>query len=129
MQAERLKDLAVDALDDLKGKEIQVMDVRGKSPVTDFMVMASGISDRQVKGLANHLIIKAKAQGVRLIGVEGEGVGDWILVDLGDVIVHVMQPHVRAFYNLEQLWGEEGPRMKIGDSSSRGKAEALARPL
>ncbi len=106
MQAERLKDLAVDALDDLKGKEIRVMDVRGKSPVTDFMIMASGISDRQVKGLANNVIQKAKARGVRLLGVEGENVGDWVLVDLGDVIVHVMQPHIRDFYNLEQLWGD-----------------------
>ena len=106
MQAERLKDLAVDALDDLKGKEIRVMDVRGKSPVTDFMIMASGISDRQEKGLANNVIQKAKARGVRLLGVEGENVGDWVLVDLGDVIVHVMQPHIRDFYNLEQLWGD-----------------------
>ena len=106
MQAERLKDLAVDALDDLKGKEILVVDVRGRSAVTDFMVMASGISDRQVKGLANHLIRKAKEHGVRLLGVEGEGVGDWVLVDLGDVVVHVMQPHIRAFYNLEQLLGQ-----------------------
>lgn len=106
MQTERLRDLAVDALDDLKGKEIMVLDVRGNSNVTDFMIMASGTSDRQVKGLANHLIHKIKEQGVSPIGIEGERIGEWILVDLGDVVVHVMQPHIRAFYNLETLWAD-----------------------
>ncbi|CAK0753892.1 ribosomal silencing factor RsfS [Gammaproteobacteria bacterium] len=117
MQAERLKDLAVDALDDLKGKEIKVLDVRGNSTITDFMVMASGSSDRQVKGLANHLVHKAKEKGIQPLGVEGERVGEWILVDLGDVVVHVMQPHVRAFYNLEKLWGEGELLRPLGGSS------------
>jgi len=117
MQAERLKDLAVDALDDLKGKEIRVLDVRGNSTITDFMIMASGTSDRQVKGLANHLVRKAKEQGIQPIGVEGEGIGEWILVDLGDVVVHVMQPHIRDFYNLESLW-EKGDAIRFSGSAS-----------
>lgn len=105
MLAEHIRDLAVNALDDLKGKEIKVIDVRRNSNVTDFMIMVSGSSDRQVRGLANHVIHKAKEQGVRPLGIEGENFGEWILVDLGDVIVHVMQPHIRDFYNLEKLWG------------------------
>ncbi|CAK0755370.1 Ribosomal silencing factor RsfS [Gammaproteobacteria bacterium] len=121
MHAEQLKNFAVEALDDLKGKEIEVLDVRGNSTVTDFMVMASGSSDRQVKGLANHLIHKAKEQGIRPLGIEGERIGEWILVDLGDVVVHVMQPHIRAFYNLETLWGN--------NNRSRGEYSDKPRPL
>jgi len=105
MYSEQIRDLAVDAIDDLKGKEIKVIDVRGINNLTDFMIMVSGSSDRQVKGIANHLVTKAKERGIRPLGIEGEKFGEWILVDLGDVVVHVMQPHIRAFYNLETLWG------------------------
>lgn len=107
MHSEQLRNLAVDALDDLKGKEIKVIDVRNYSALTDFMIMASGLSDRQVQGLARHVIHKVKEQGIQPLGIEGEQFGEWILVDLGDVVVHVMQPHIRAFYNLETLWEKE----------------------
>lgn len=109
MQSERLVDLVTHALEDLKGQQIRVLDVRGKTPLTDYMVIASGTSNRHVKSLADHVVIKAKEAGVQALGVEGEEGQEWVLVDLNDVIVHVMLPRVRDFYNLEKLWlAEDG---------------------
>ncbi len=102
MQAEELKNLAVAALEELKGVEIAVIDVRGKTSIADFMVVASGTSDRHVKSLADSVSVKAKEAGVRPLGVEGGA--EWVLVDLGDVVVHVMLPRTRDYYNLEKLW-------------------------
>lgn len=99
----------IDALQDVKGIDIRVIDVQDKSSVTDVMVVASGNTARQVKALADSVVEKAKQAGVRPLGVEGEEHGEWILVDLGDLVVHIMQPAVRDFYNLEKLWGEESP--------------------
>lgn len=106
---EQMKQLAVTALEDLKAQDIQVMDVRGMTSITDVMIVASGTSDRHVKALADSVVEAVKKEGVEPIGVEGEGSREWVLVDLGDVIVHVMHPQTRAFYNLEKLWtvGEE----------------------
>lgn len=109
MQTEQLKQLVVNALEDLKGVDIKVFDVSDKTSVTDIIVIAGGASDRQVRALAQHVVEKAKEQGVRPLGTEGEREGEWVLVDLGDVVVHVMLPRVRDFYNLEKLWGEEAP--------------------
>lgn len=108
MEADTLTNLVVDALDDLKAKDIQVLDVRGKTNVTDFMVVASGTSNRQVKALAENVLEKTKTAGVKPLGTEGEAEAEWILVDLGDVVVHIMQPSVRDFYQLEKLWNTEG---------------------
>lgn len=104
MQPEELKELAIAALDDLKGQNIKLLDVRGRSTITDFMVIASGTSDRHVTALSEKVVEKVKAAGTRPLGVEGSRGGGWVLVDLGDVIVHVMKPDVREFYNLEKLW-------------------------
>lgn len=112
MQAEKLKDIVVDALDDLKAKDIVVIDVRDKSSITDIMVVATGGSNRQVVSLAEHVSLKAKENGVPRLSLEGEDTGEWVLVDLGDVVVHVMQPRTREFYQLERLW-----EMPIIDSS------------
>ncbi|NIR61291.1 MAG: ribosome silencing factor [Gammaproteobacteria bacterium] len=109
-QGEALKDLIVDALEELKGVDIQALDVRGKTTITDFMVVVSGRSDRHVKSLADNVIKRAKAAGVRPLGVEGEREAQWILLDLGDAVVHVMLPRMREFYHLEKLWRfEESP--------------------
>ena len=99
-----LIDLVLNALDDLKGLEPVVMDVRELSSVMDYLVVASGTSARHVKSLADNVIDKGKASQIRPIGVEGETVGEWVLVDYGDVVVHVMQPATRSFYDLERLW-------------------------
>lgn len=104
LTTEQLKDLALAALDDLKAQDVQVLDVRGMTSITDVMVIASGTSDRHIKALADNVVEAAKKRGVQPLGVEGETSREWVLVDLGDVIVHVMHPQTRAFYNLEKLW-------------------------
>jgi ribosome-associated protein len=104
MQTEALTELVIKALEDLKAQDIRAIDVRGKTTITDMMVIASGTSDRHVKALADNVIIKAKEAGVVPLGTEGEGDNEWVLVDLNDVVVHVMLPRVRDFYNLEKLW-------------------------
>lgn len=104
LTTEQLKDLALAALDDLKAQDVQVLDVRGMTSITDVMIIASGTSDRHIKALADNVVEAAKQQGIQPLGVEGETSREWVLVDLGDVIVHVMHPQTRAFYNLEKLW-------------------------
>jgi ribosome-associated protein len=104
MQSESLVELVTRALEDMKGQQIRVLDVRGKTPLADFMVIASGTSNRHVKSLADSVAIKAKESGVKPLGIEGQDGQEWVLVDLNDVIVHVMLPKVRDFYNLEKLW-------------------------
>ena len=104
MQAKELKLLVIDALEDIKAEQIEVLDVTGMTDVTDFMIIATGKSTRQVKALANEVSKQAKAADVQPLGMEGEDVGEWALVDLGDVIVHIMTPQTRSTYNLEKLW-------------------------
>ena len=95
---------AQQALEYLKAVDPVVLDVRELSSVMDWLIVASGTSSRHVKSLADNVIMKARQQGVRPLGVEGERVGEWVLVDFGDVVVHVMQPAARSFYDLERLW-------------------------
>lgn len=101
---EALQELVVTILDDLKAEDITFIDLRGRSPLTDGMVVANGRSTRHVKSMADNLVVRAKAAGYPPIGVEGQREGEWILVDLNDIIVHLMLPQTRAFYNLEKLW-------------------------
>jgi ribosome-associated protein len=109
MNSEQLKQHIINTLDDLKGKEINSLDVRNKTSVTDILVIVSGNSVRQVKALANNVVEKLKEHGVKPLSMEGEGSSGWVLVDYGDVILHVMLPETRDYYNLEKLWGEDAP--------------------
>jgi ribosome-associated protein len=99
-----LRDLVISALEDFKAIDIQEIDVSGQNPLTDLFVIASGNSTRHVKSMAENLIQKVKAAGHPPLGVEGQRQAEWVLVDLNDVIVHLMLPKTRAFYNLEKLW-------------------------
>ncbi len=104
MNSEAIKTLVVSALEDIKAVDIVVLDVREQTDITDYMVVASGATNRQVKALAGHVVVQAKAGQVPILGVEGLEDGGWVLIDLVDLIVHVMLPEMREFYDLERLW-------------------------
>ena len=101
---EQLQQLVLSTLEELKAVDVKSIDVRGLNPLTDQFVIASGTSTRHVKSLADKLVERAKAVGVQPLGVEGTREAQWVLVDLNDIIVHLMLPQARAFYNLEKLW-------------------------
>lgn len=115
MRLNTLQQTAVTALEDIKARDIKVLDVRKLTSFYDFLVIASAESNRQVKALAHHVRDRMKEAGADVIGLEGEETGEWVLVDCGDIVVHVMQPAVRAYYNLEELWDT---------TASRGRAKA-----
>ncbi len=122
----------VAALDDMKAVHVKVFDVRAVTDVSDCMVLASGNSDRHVRSIADRVVERARAAGFRPIGIEGERDGEWVLVDLNDVIVHVMLPRVREFYGLEELWDAppapaKKPRKKTAAKKSKAPAKR-ARP-
>jgi len=104
MRHDKITKTAVSALEDIKARDITVLDVRKLTSIADTLVIASADSARQVKALAHHVRDKLKEAGADIVGVEGEEGGEWVLVDAGDIIVHVMQPAVRTYYNLEELW-------------------------
>ena len=110
MRLNRLQHCAVTALEDIKARDITVLDVRKLTSLYDTLIIASADSARQVKALAQNVRDKLKVAGAQIIGVEGEDAGEWVLIDAGDIVVHVMLPSVRAYYNLEELWAP--PRAK-----------------
>jgi ribosome-associated protein len=105
MNPEEMKQVVVDALEDVKATDISVLDVSKLTAMASYMIIASGSSNRQTRALADNVQKKIKEKGGEVYGVEGEQEGEWVLVDLGDIIVHVMLPATRDYYNLEQLWG------------------------
>jgi ribosome-associated protein len=106
----QLRQLVIDALEDFKAIDIQEIDVSAQNPLTERFVIASGSSTRHVKSMAENLVLKAKAAGCLPLGVEGQEQAEWVLVDLNDIIVHLMLPKTRAFYNLEKLWEASNSR-------------------
>jgi ribosome-associated protein len=124
MRIEDIRHAAVEALEEIKATDITVIDVRKMTSLFDCMIVASAESTRQTRALAKNLQDKLKDGGGKVYGIEGEQSGEWVLIDLGDIIVHVMQPAVRAHYNLEQLWGGESP----GPQGSRRGAAGVIRP-
>jgi ribosome-associated protein len=107
---EAMKLAVVDAIEDIKGFDITVMDVRKLTSMTSYMIVASANSSRQAKSIADNVREKLKEKGFAIRGTEGEKDGEWVLVDLDDIVVHIMVPTTRAYYNLEQLWGEAESR-------------------
>jgi ribosome-associated protein len=112
MNLNEMKDAVVAALEDVKAKDIVVLDVSKMTSLFDYMIIASGDSNRQTRALANNVQEKLKEKGATVYGVEGEQEGEWVLVDLGDMVVHIMVPAVRQYYNLEDLWGAVEDRRK-----------------
>jgi len=106
----KLQKAAVAALEDIKARDIEVFDVAHLTSMFDRVIIASADSSRQLNALASHVRERAKASGGHVFGVEGEDGGDWVLIDLGDIVIHIMQPAVRSHYNLEELWGQPKPR-------------------
>jgi ribosome-associated protein len=104
MELRKLQKIVVSALEDIKGKDIEVINTSRLTSMFDRLVIASGDSNRQVKALARNVQEKVREAGAEVLSVEGEDAGEWVLVDLGDIVVHVMQPMVRMYYNLEELW-------------------------
>jgi ribosome-associated protein len=109
MRLNRLQKIAVTALEDIKARDITVLDVRKLTSLYDTLIIATAESNRQVNALAQHVRDRMKEAGAPIIGVEGEESGEWVLVDCGDIVVHVMQPAVRRHYNLEELWTPPAP--------------------
>jgi ribosome-associated protein len=107
---DRLLNIVVDAIDDMKGVDLLVIDVRDMTSITDRMVITSGTSTRHVKSIADSVALKAKQAGFPALGVEGAQAAEWVLIDLGDVVVHVMTPAIREFYALEKLWAVVGDK-------------------
>jgi len=101
-----IKKNVIEALEDIKGFDIIELDVRKLTSITDYMIITSASSTRQTKALANNVHDKMKELNVEIVGIEGEGEGDWVLVDIGDIIVHIMTPTTRAYFNLEELWSK-----------------------
>lgn len=116
MQSEQLKQLVIDAIEEMKGNDINCLDVSELTSVTDYMIVASGTSNRHVKSVADHVIDKCKQNGVRPLGTEGQEKSEWVLVDMGDVVIHVMMPATRAFYDLERLWEPSEEQQATGQS-------------
>ncbi len=114
MQLKSLTTLIIKALEELKGLDITTLNVKNITPVTDVMIVCTGTSNRHVKSLAENVTQKMKAKDIKILGVEGANEAEWILIDLGDVIVHVMQQRARDYYGLEQLWGRRTSTKKRG---------------
>ncbi|MDO3506291.1 ribosome silencing factor [Ralstonia pseudosolanacearum] len=124
MDIRKLQRVIVDALEDVKAQDIKVFNTTHLTELFDRTVIASGTSNRQTKALAASVRDAVKEAGGHVIAVEGEDVGEWVLVDCGDAVVHIMQPQLRQYYNLEEIWGDKPVRIQLGGTSGRGLPKA-----
>ncbi|CAM5793424.1 ribosome silencing factor [Castellaniella caeni] len=121
MNLQKQQRLVIDALEDTKAQDIKVFNTTGLTGLFDRVVIASGTSNRQTRAIASHVAEQAKKQGLDILAFEGEDTGEWVLVDLGDIVVHCMQPAIRSYYNLEEIWGAKPVRVRL---LSSGPAQA-----
>ena len=131
MVKKTLSAVVIDALEDIKARDIQLVNVSKITSVFDYIAIASAESTRQTRALANNVVTKVKEAGFFVIGTEGEGSGEWVLVDCGDIVVHIMQPAVREYYKLEELWRDgklEFPRPKTAKPMPKAAADAAEAP-
>lgn len=122
MDLRKLQRIVVDALDDIKAQDIRVFDTTSLTELFDRVIIATGTSNRQTRALAAHVRDKVKEAGGKIVSMEGTDTGEWVLVDLGDAVVHIMQPAIRAYYNLEELWGARPVRMRLAAPAAVGAA-------
>ncbi len=127
MDIKKLQGIVVNALEDVKAQDIRIFDTSHLTSMFDRIAIASGTSNRQTKALASSVRDSVKAAGGNIISMEGEGTGEWVLVDLGDIIVHVMQPAIRAYYRLEELWGEKEIKLGAATRSATGAKTTLVK--
>ncbi len=119
MDIRKLQRVVVDALEDVKAQDISVFNTTSLSDMFDRVVLATGTSNRQTRALASRVAQQVKSKGGRVISVEGDDNGEWVLVDLGDLVVHVMQPAIRDYYALEEIWGGKPVAMKLAQSGTK----------
>ncbi|MBN3835329.1 ribosome silencing factor [Burkholderia sp. Ac-20344] len=124
MDIRKLQRVIVDALEDVKAQDIKVFNTSHLTELFDRVVVASGTSNRQTKALASSVRDKVKEAGGDIVSSEGEDTGEWVLVDCGDAVVHILQPALRQYYNLEEIWGDKPVRMKLGGGKGNGFATA-----
>ena len=124
MNLTKLQRIVIDALEDIKAHHIRVFDTRARSDLFDRVIIVTATSNRQTRALASHLKETVKAHRGDVISTEGEDAGEWVLVDLGDIVVHIMQPAIRAYYNLEEIWGAKPVRVKLSNPLPGQRAAA-----
>jgi ribosome-associated protein len=125
-----LQALVIDALEDVKAQEIQIFDTAADSDMFERVIVASGTSNRQTRALANHVRTRVKEAGHDFVMSEGEEGGEWVLVDLGDIVVHIMQPSIRGYYRLEEIWGKKPVRLKPpAEKKAAAKKSAAKKPV
>jgi ribosome-associated protein len=130
MDIRKLQRVIVDALEDVKGQDIQVFNTTALSDMFDRVIIASGTSNRQTRALASSVAEKVKAAGGTVVSTEGEDTGEWVLVDCGDAIVHILQPAIRDYYNLEEIWGGKSVRLKsLAEASIASKTTGRKAPV
>jgi ribosome-associated protein len=130
MDIRKLQRVIVDALEDVKGQNIQVFNTTALSDMFDRVIIASGTSNRQTRALASSVAEKVKAAGGAVVSTEGEDTGEWVLVDCGDAVVHILQPAIRDYYNLEEIWGGKSVRLKsLAEASIASKTTGRKAPV